>query len=66
MSEWIKVESIKEVPEGQWLVKVDGTTLGLNMHTASIHKNLSMVGGLFHFDQPNVIAYMPLPPDIGE
>lgn len=61
MSEWISVKSIKDVPNGDWLVKTDGFRLGLNMHTASVAENVAFVGGLFSYDQPNVTAYQPLP-----
>ena len=62
MSEWIKVESYKDLPVGDWLVQVDDPVFDtLILHTAAIRSNVGIIGGLFAFDQRDVIAYRPLP-----
>ncbi len=61
MSEWIKVDGYKDLPEGQWLVKVDEPHFDLYYHTAMVHPNITMIGGLFGFDAHRVIAYRSIP-----
>jgi len=61
MNKWIKVSGIEEVPVGMWLFKVTEESHGLTIHTGVKHPNITVIGGLFHFDQGRVIAYRPIP-----
>jgi hypothetical protein len=61
MNKWIKVNGVKEMPIGNWLVKLEREWVGLDMVVAHIHPNISTVGGNFSFDMPKVIAYHELP-----
>lgn len=61
MSKWIKVKDYSEIPEGEWLVMCNRPIHGLYIQSASINPNVSIIGGLFAFDQPTVIAYRELP-----
>jgi hypothetical protein len=58
---WTKVESWRDLPTGNWLVKVDKASHGLMYHTASIRPNVAVIGGLFSYDQHRVVAYAPIP-----
>lgn len=64
MNDWIPVNGYKELPVGDWLVLTDLNEPifdSLVMHTAAIRENVGVIGGLFPFDQRDVIAYRPLP-----
>ena len=66
MNEWTRVNSWKELPTGNWLVQIAEPRCGLVLHTASVHPNVTVIGGLFGFDMPRVIAYRKLPNVIGQ
>lgn len=62
MYAWIKVDSYKDIPIGDWLVQTEEPVFDtLVMHTAAIRSNVGVIGGLFPFDQRRVVAYRPLP-----
>ncbi|WP_312925289.1 hypothetical protein [Atlantibacter hermannii] len=54
---WIPVRSANDIPPGEWLV----TLKGGKVSTAKINMNIKIIGNAFHFDMPDVIAYMPCP-----
>ena len=62
MSKWIKVESAKDLPLGNWLVKTDEKRgKEVNIQVAEIRPNMRLVGQYFHFDMPNVNEYYSTP-----
>ena len=61
MIDWKPVSSYKDLPRGLWLVKVNKASHGLEYHTAAVRSNVTVIGGLFAFDQHKVIAYAPIP-----
>ncbi len=58
---WVKVNGVEEIPEGTFLVCLEEKRMGSIIHIASVHKNMSLVGGYFYFDMPKVIYYVELP-----
>lgn len=64
--EWIRVNGIKEVPEGSWLVELEREYGFGFIHSAEVGGTFSIIGGHFAFDCPTVIAYMPLPKSVNE
>lgn len=58
---WIDVDGYEDLPEGHWLVRIEREMWGVDVFTAIIRKNLSMIGTNFAFDMPKVIAYAPVP-----
>lgn len=61
MSEWIKVDGYKNLPEGNWLVRLEESILGSKIHVANTHQNCTFIGGSLAFDMPKVVEYRPLP-----
>lgn len=59
MSKWIPVQSYKDVPEGNWLVKIEDDRNPF--HVANIHPNITTIGGCFYFDKKRVISYFDTP-----
>lgn len=62
MSEWISVENYKQVPEGNWIVRIENSKRCCDMEIMNSNKNISIIGGAFAFDHGRVTAYHPLPP----
>lgn len=59
---WIPVNGVKSIPVGDWLVTTeDRGRGGREVHVAKVRDNYITVGSHFHFDMPEVIAYMELP-----
>ena len=62
MSKWIPVDGYKNLPVGNWLVQLSEPHFHNTLHTASVHPNVSIIGGSFGFDlEGDVIAYRELP-----
>lgn len=61
MGNWIKVNSIKEVPLGNWLVKIKREEPGNSIHVAEIGDTMSLVGQHFYWDMPEVYEYYSIP-----
>lgn len=58
---WIKVDSYKDIPVGSWLVQCDEPSHGCLFHVANVRENVTVIGGVFGFDQRPVVAYRELP-----
>ena len=60
---WQECSDWKDLPEGDWLVKIDNGRkpyhiANVTTKTAHGHKMI-IVGNHFHFDMGNIIAYSP-------
>ena len=61
-SEWIKVDSFRDLPVGAWLVQLSEPHYHNVLHTAHVHPNVTIIGGSFGFDvDGDVVAYRALP-----
>lgn len=60
--EWVPVDGADKAPVGDWLFLLEDG----KQHTGNVHKNITILGGLFVFDQPKAVAYMPLPSTEGQ
>ena len=58
--EWISVDGYENIPIGEWLVYVP-KRIGREFNVAVVHKNLTIIGGLFGFDMQPVTHYQALP-----
>lgn len=57
---WLSIETVPY--DGKpVLVYLESEMLGSRMHTATYHKNITIIGGRFHFDCPIATHWMPLP-----
>lgn len=56
---WISVED--RPPEGNCLVCMEESNNIKEMHVASYHRNLAIIGNHFEFDMPKVTHWMLLP-----
>ncbi len=65
-SEWISVESYRDIPVGTWQVATEARgSRGAETHIATVAKNVTIIGNCFAFDLPRVYAYapaLPVPP----
>ena len=52
---WVVVSDWKDIPEGMWLVKLNKPKN--QYHVAYVHPNVTVVGGMFHFDAGKPLAY---------
>lgn len=60
-NQWVSVEGAKQLPVGEWLVYLEEPLIGSNIHAAVVNENMTIIGSLFAFDAPKVIAYMKQP-----
>ena len=64
MSKWIKIDKQTDLPIGDWIVLLKEEIYGLKQHTASKCKvqggYLTIIGGQFDFDMPDITHYAPL------
>ncbi len=62
MSEWIEVDGAENLPLGTWLVTTaERNNRDVEIHIAKVRKNVTLIGNMFYFDMPKVIAYTPAP-----
>lgn len=65
MSEWIDISDYKDLPQGEWLVKVRDLQNGeILHHVARVHPNITNVGGMFYYDMMSIstlLAYTAIP-----
>lgn len=54
---WKKVKNWKELPQGDWLVKLDNNSY----EVAHVNPRYAVIGGKFAFDARVVIAYREIP-----
>lgn len=65
MSEWIKVDSYKDMPPtGEYLVLLEEKSAGCIHAVARRHPNVTFIGGLMSYDAPRVVAYRELEPPV--
>lgn len=64
-ADWIKVESEKDIPDGEWLAFLEGGEIHVLSIRPISNGRLAIVGGQFSFDQKPVTHYCELP-DIPE
>ena len=58
---WVSVDGYKEVPKGLWLVKMEKDLCGSEIHVMKNHGNIAVVGSVFAFDAPKILAYKEIP-----
>ena len=63
---WTKVESIDEIPIGDWLVIMEGEERGYLSARKGANCIFYIINSHFHFDMNEVVAYMPFPEYKGE
>ena len=57
-SEWISVESYRDIPVGTWQVATEARgSRDAETHIAKVEKNVTIIGNCFAFDLPRVYAY---------
>lgn len=57
---WIAVDGYRNMPVGTWLVYIPSDPV-LFFHVATVHSNITWIGGHFGFDMPEVTHYQELP-----
>lgn len=60
MNKWIKCENYKELPVGEWLVRVNNDKYKHQIATVRENRpgqKIVIVGGYFYFDADDLIAY---------
>lgn len=61
MSNWIRVDSYKDLPVGTWLVAVELPTGSTReYHIAEVADNMTTIGNHFAWDMPKVFKYKAL------
>lgn len=58
---WHKVEGVKDIPIGDWVVILDDGKKGYLEARQCANGVLYIVNGYFHFDQRPVVAYSLFP-----
>lgn len=61
MQDWTPCNDWEALPDGDWLVKIDNAREPYHVANAFTNPNcrVIIVGGMFHFDAGNIIAYAP-------
>ena len=58
MKDWILVDGYERIPLGKWLVYIEDID---QFQVATVHKNITVIGGHFGFDMHKVTHYQALP-----
>lgn len=59
--QWIDVDGYKNLPNGEWLVRLDEEYFDTFVHVCMKRENCCFIGGHFAFDMANVVEYRSIP-----